>query len=50
MIPTGRLQDILDRFAFVEAKMNVATDAGEIARLGREYAGLRDVVETIRAW
>ncbi len=50
MIPTGRLQDILDRFAFVEAKMNVATDAGEIARLGREYAELRDVVETIRAW
>jgi peptide chain release factor 1 len=30
--------------------MNVATDAGEIARLGREYAELRDVVETIRAW
>ncbi len=50
MIPTGRLQDILDRFAFVEAKMNVATDPGEIVRLGREYAGLRDVVETIRAW
>ena len=50
MIPTGRLQDILDRFAFVEAKMNVVTEAGEIARLGREYAGLRDVVETIRAW
>jgi peptide chain release factor 1 len=50
MIPTGRLQDILDRFEFVEAKMNVATDPAEIARLGREYAGLRDVVETIRAW
>ena len=50
MIPTGRLQDILDRFAFVEAKMNVATDSGEIARLGREYAELRDVVETISAW
>ncbi len=50
MIPTGRLQDILDRFQFVEAKMNVARDAGEIARLGREYSELRDVVETIRAW
>jgi peptide chain release factor 1 len=50
MIPTGRLQEILDRFAFVEAKMNVATEAGEIARLGREHAELRDVVETIRAW
>ena len=50
MIPTGRLQDILDRFAFVEAKMNVVTEPGEIARLGREYAGLRDVVGTIRDW
>ena len=50
MIPTGRLQDILDRFAFVEAKMNVVTDPREIAKLGREYAGLRDVVGTIRDW
>ena len=50
MIPTGRLQDILDRFAFVEAKMNVAGDPAEIAKLGREYAGLRAVVGTIRAW
>ena len=50
MIPTGRLQDILDRFAFVEAKMNVVADPAEIAKLGREYAGLRDVVATLRAW
>ena len=50
MIPTERLHEILDRFAFVEAKMNEVADAGEIARLGREYASLRDVVETIRNW
>ena len=50
MIPTERLQEILDRFAFVEAKMNDTSDPSEIAALGREYAGLRDVVATIRDW
>lgn len=38
MIPTGRLQHILDRFAFVEAKMNIASDPAEIAKLGRELS------------
>ena len=50
MIPTERLDEILDRFAFVEAKMNDTSDPSEIAALGREYAGLRDVVATIQAW
>jgi peptide chain release factor 1 len=50
MIPTERLQEILDRFAFVEAKMSDVTDPSEIADLGREYASLRDVVEKIHAW
>ena len=50
MIPTDRLQEILDRFAFVEAKMSDVTDPSEIADLGREYAGLRDVVATIQAY
>ena len=50
MIPTERLQEILDRFSFVEAKMSEVTDPDEIAKLGREYAGLRDVVATIEAW
>lgn len=50
MIPRERLQDILDRFAFIEAKMNVTQDPAEIANLGREYAALRDPVETIRRW
>src|SRR5690625_4071020 len=50
MIPRERLQDILDRFAFVEAKMNVTQDPAEIAKLGREYAALRDPVEIIRRW
>ncbi len=50
MIPSERLAEILDRFAFVEAKMNDTADPSEIAALGREYAGLRDVVEKIQAW
>ena len=50
MIPTERLDEILDRFAFVEAKMNDTSDPSEIAALGREYASLRDVVATIQAW
>ena len=50
MIPTQRLHEILDRFAFVEAKMNETSDPTDIAALGREYANLRGVVETIQAW
>jgi peptide chain release factor 1 len=50
MIPTDRLQEILDRFAFVEAKMSDVSDPTEIAALGREYSGLRDVVAIIREW
>ncbi len=50
MIPTQRLHEILDRFAFVEAKMNETSDPTDIAALGREYARLRSVVETIQNW
>ena len=50
MIPTQRLHEILDRFAFVETKMNETSDPTDIAALGREYASLRSVVETIQNW
>lgn len=50
MIPTERLQEIINRFAFVEAKMSDVTNPEEIAKLGREYAELRDVVAHINAW
>jgi len=50
MIPAERLQEIIDRFGFVEAKISETTNPGEIAALGREYAGLRGVVATIRDW
>ena len=54
MIPAQRMQEILDRFAFIEAKMNTmsgsGTDPAEIAQLGRDYSGLQPVVATIRDW
>jgi peptide chain release factor 1 len=50
MIPDRRLQDILERFAYVEARMNVAAEPAEIAALGRDYAALAPVVATIREW
>ncbi|MFK7943935.1 MAG: peptide chain release factor 1 [Paracoccaceae bacterium] len=50
MIPTERLHEISQRFAFVEAQMAEVTNPDEIARLGREYAELRDVVGHIEAW
>ena len=48
MVPLDRLQQIAERFEFLEAQM--AAGGGDIARLGREYAELRPVVEEIRAY
>ncbi|MEM9737235.1 MAG: peptide chain release factor 1, partial [Pseudomonadota bacterium] len=50
MIPESRLQEILDRFAYLEARMNEVTDPAEIAQLSRDYAGLRDVVAVVQDW
>ncbi len=50
MIPARKLQEILDRFAFIEAKMIEVSDPAEIARLGRDYSGLQPVVATIHDW
>ena len=50
MIPVQRMQEILERFAFIEAKMLDVTDPAEIAQLGRDYSGLQPVVATIRDW
>jgi peptide chain release factor 1 len=50
MIPVQRMQEIIERFAFIEAKMNSVTDPAEIAQLGRDYSGLLPVVATIRDW
>ena len=48
MVPLERLQQITDRFEYLEAQMTAG--GGDIARLGREYAELRPVVEEIRAY
>ena len=48
MIPLDRLQQITQRFEFIEAQM--AEGAGDIAKLGKEYSDLRPVVEEIRAY
>ena len=50
MIPVRRLQEILERFAFIEAKMVDVTDPAEIAQLGRDYSAMQPVVATIRDW
>ena len=48
MIPMERLQQITERFEYLEAKMSQG--GGDIAALGREYAELRPVVEKIAAY
>jgi len=48
MVPLDKLDEIVQRFEYIEARM--AEGGGDIARLGREYAELRPVVEEIRAY
>ena len=48
MIPEDRLEQIVQRFQYLEARM--AEGGGDVARLGREYAELRPVVAEIEAW
>ena len=44
-LPQARLNQVLDRFHEVEARMAAATDGQEIVRLGKEHAELRPVAE-----
>ena len=48
MVPLDRLEQITQRFEYIEAQMTQG--GGDIARLGREYAELRPVVDEIRAY
>ncbi|MFN7054615.1 peptide chain release factor 1 [Hyphomonas sp.] len=43
-----RLQQVIDRFEEVEARMGAASDPSEIVALSREHSELRPVVETAR--
>ena len=50
MILDDRLEQIVQRFQFLEAKMNEGASGDQIASLGREYSELRPVVEQIAAY
>ncbi len=44
-LPQARLDQVLDRFREVEARMESASAGAEIVRLGKEYAELKPVAE-----
>ncbi|MDE2357448.1 MAG: peptide chain release factor 1 [Alphaproteobacteria bacterium] len=48
-LPQARLEQVVDRFGEIEARMESATDGAEIVRLGKEHAELRPVAEAARA-
>jgi len=48
-LPQAQLEQVLDRFAEVEARMGAASEGGEIVRLGKEHAELRPVAEAVRS-
>lgn len=50
MVPLEKLDQITQRFQFLEAKMAGGADPGEIAALAKEYSDLRPVVEEIAAY
>ena len=50
MIPAEKLDQILRRFDFLEAKLSAGPSPDEIAALSREYADLKPVVVEIAAW
>jgi peptide chain release factor 1 len=47
-LPQARLDQVLDRFREIEARMGAATDGGEIVRLSKEHAELRPVAEAVQ--
>ena len=50
MIPQDRLHQITDRFEYLEARMAEGLSGDDFAQVSREYAELRPVVETVRAY
>jgi peptide chain release factor 1 len=47
-LPQARLDQVLDRFREVEARMGAAADGAEIVRLSKEHAELRPVAEAVQ--
>ena len=50
MIPLDRLEQISQRFQYLEAAMSAGSDGADFAALAKEYADLRPVVEQITAY
>jgi peptide chain release factor 1 len=48
-LPQARLDQVLDRFREVEARMGAAADGAEIVRLSKEHAELRPVAEAVQS-
>src|SRR5688572_10536137 len=50
MLPEDRLSQIVQRFEFLEAQLNAGAAPDQIARISREYAELKPVVDQIARW
>lgn len=48
LVPQSRLEQVIERYEEVEARMGATTDGDEIVALSREHAELRPVVEAAR--
>ena len=48
-LPQARLDQVLDRFREVEARMGAASDGAEIVRLSKEHAELKPVADLVQA-
>ena len=48
-LPQSKLDQVLDRFHQVEARMGAATDGQEIVRLSREHAEMKPVADAVMA-
>jgi len=48
-LPQARLDQVLDRFHQVEARMGAASDGQEIVRLSKEHAEMRPVADAVMA-
>ena len=47
-LPQARLDQVLDRFREIEARMGAAADGAEIVRLSKEHAELRPIAEAVQ--
>ncbi|HEV7385703.1 MAG TPA: PCRF domain-containing protein, partial [Phenylobacterium sp.] len=48
-LPQARLDQVLDRFREIEARMGAASDGSEIVRLSKEHAELKPVVDAVQS-